>query len=193
MPQVRVHYFDFENTEVQVRRQVRGLVAAAKSMGGDPTSNVAMDFRPRGVNLTRDRDLSWLHRSLDATCPDLVVVGPLYRMFGKAIQTDEDAAEVFEVLDGIRERGIALVVEAHSGHTKSATGKRDVRPRGSSALLGWPEFGYGLRPHREHQGAVELVAWRGDRDERDWPHELGRGGKYPWTDLRHTGEERSAA
>jgi replicative DNA helicase len=185
VPKIKTHFFDFENTETHVRRKMRGLFAAARQIGDDPSARVSFDFRPRGVNLLRDRDLSWMHRSLDASNPDLVIVGPLYRMFGKAINSDEDAAEVFEVLDGIRERGVAIVVEAHSGHTKSATGKRDVRPRGSSALMGWPEFGYGLRPHREVRNGVELVDWRGDRDDRDWPRELGRGGRYPWTDMRH--------
>lgn len=185
---IRTHYFEFENSETHVRRHIRGLVAAARNLGEDPTSNVAFDFRPR-VNLLRDRDLSWLHRSLDATQPDLVVMGPIYKMFNKAINSDEDAAEVLEVLDGIRARGVALVIEAHSGHTRGPNGKRDLRPRGASALMGWPEFGYGLQPHHDadarRQGAVELTSWRGDRDERSWPRELGRGGKYPWTDLNY--------
>lgn len=189
---IRTHYFEFENTPTHVRRQVRGLVAQAKLLGEDPRDSVAFDFRPR-VNLLRDRDLSWLHRCLDATSPDLVVMGPIYRMFNKSINSDEDAAEVIEILDGIRDRGVALVIEAHSGHTKSATGKRDVRPRGSSALMGWPEFGYGLRPHREVTDAVELVNWRGDRDtNREWPKELGRRGKYPWTDMAINPNEEAA-
>ncbi len=51
--------------------------------------------------------------------------------------------------------------------------------------MGWPEFGYGVRPAdipvEEGRRLVELVPWRGDRDERDWPELLESGGKWPWS------------
>ncbi len=192
---VRVHFVECENTKRHTRRQIRAMVSKARQVGEDPGDRVFFDFRPEGIDLMRDRDASWLHRALDATQPDLVLIGPLYKLFPRAIQTDDDAAPAIAALDAIRNRGVALVVEAHSGHSKGASGKRDVRPRGSSALLGWPEFGYGLRPHsdRDRPGAAEVVPWRGDRDVRSWPKELGRGGAYPWTDLNHWSNREEAA
>lgn len=188
---VRVHVIECENTKRHTKRQIRAMVAKARQRGVDPGDRVFFDFRPEGIDLMRDRDASWLHHALDATNPDLVVIGPFYKLFPRAVQTDDEAAPAIAALDAIRNRGCALVVEAHSGHSKGPSGKRDVRPRGSSALMGWPEFGYGLRPHpdkdmREHYGAVEVVPWRGDRDEgRHWPKEMGRGGDFPWSDLNY--------
>ena len=78
-----------------------------------------------------------------------------------------------------------MLVEAHAGHGLGAGGKRDMRPRGSAAFLGWPEFGYGLRPAERAAGdsrrVADLVGWRGDREERDWPARLVSGGTWPWS------------
>ena len=71
-------------------------------------------------------------------------------------------------------------MEAHAGHAIGAGGERDLRPRGSSALLGWPEFGMGLRKHDEDDTLARLVRWRGDREARDWPEYLRRGIDWPW-------------
>ncbi len=36
--------------------------------------------------------------------------------------------------------------------------------------------------HRWNEvGDVDMVAWRGDRDERNWPQRIKRGGLWPWT------------
>jgi replicative DNA helicase len=58
-------------------------------------------------------------------------------------------------------------------------GVRDLRPRGSSALLGWPEFGYGMR-NIGTEGYADLVPWRGNREERDWPARLRRADGFRW-------------
>ena len=74
--------------------------------------------------------------------------------------------------------------EAHAGHATTKGGDRDLRPRGSSALMGWPEFGFGLALDPDEPDLAHLVRWRGDRDQRDWPISLRRGGEWPWTDER---------
>ena len=73
----------------------------------------------------------------------------------------DDAAPLILALDAIRDRGLCLLMEAHAGHAKGANGTRDLRPRGSSALLGWPEFGFGLDPHETDNNAAWWSAWRG--------------------------------
>ncbi len=58
-----------------------------------------------------------------------------------------------------------------------------MRPRGSSALLGWPEFGYGLEPQEESNGTgAWWTPWRGGREKRRWPKLLRKGyeGELPW-------------
>ena len=73
-------------------------------------------------------------------------------------------------------------MEAHAGHGRGVDGTRDLRPRGSAALLGWPEFGLGIAPDPDDASLSRVVRWRGDRDERDWPEALRRGGPLPWMD-----------
>jgi replicative DNA helicase len=77
-------------------------------------------------------------------------------------------------------------MEAHAKKQDMSAGARDLAPRGSAALLGWPEFGFGLYPEGDKQTGETLksriVRWRGDRDQgRDWPTELQKGGPFPWT------------
>jgi hypothetical protein len=128
------------------------------------------------MDVTRDRDLAALHREVDAWQPDMLVIGPLYRLVPRAVQTDDEAAPLLAALDTLRDRGAALLLEAHSGHTVGRGGSRDMRPRGSSAFLGWPEFGYGLRRLPSDDGGqyCAFQAWRGDRTEREWPRALRR-------------------
>lgn len=137
-----------------------------------------VDCLPR-IDITRDKDLARIHQLLDAHQPDLVVIGPLYRLVPRALQTDDDAAPVLAALDTIRDRGAALMMEAHAGHALGKGGVRDLRPRGSSSLLGWPEFGYGMRGIGS-EGYADLVQWRGPREDREWPARLRRADGFRW-------------
>lgn len=169
---VRATIIDCENTWSQVRRRVRSTVEFAAKHGADPSDRVVVDCTSR-MDITRDKDISRIHQLLDATQADLVVIGPLYRLVPRALQTDDDTAPVLAALDTIRDRGCALLIEAHAGHAIGKGGVRDLRPRGSSSLLGWPEFGYGLRGIGA-EGYADLVQWRGPREEREWPFRLRR-------------------
>lgn len=172
---IKTMIFDCENTERQVRRVARGMVAFAEHYGRRDVADRVMLRNSARLDITRDKDLALIHRELDAQQPDLVIIGPLYRLVPRAIQTDDDAAPVLAALDTIRDRGITLMIEAHSGHAIGKGGTRDMRPRGSSALLGWPEFGYGLRDlGAEGKRYCQFVAWRGNRSEREWPRALRR-------------------
>lgn len=188
---VRVLVIDAENTERQWRRATRGIVAAATHQTGQAVAErIPLACTPR-LDVTRERHMSAIHRLIDEHTPDMIFIGPLYKLVPRAIQSDDDAAPVLAALDSLRDRGVALVMEAHAGHGQSMQGKRDLRPRGSSALLGWPEFGIGLRLDEEHpifqanpndyrNRKVDLIRWRGDRDQRDWPSSLYADGRYPW-------------
>lgn len=182
---VRVLVVDVENSEKQWRRAVREVAATAAERGvRDPQDSIALACTSR-MDLTRAADVGRVHRLMDQAKPDLLLIGPLYRLIPRAIQSDDDAAPLLAALDGLRERDVAMLIEAHAGHTTSAAGDRDLRPRGSSALLGWPEFGLGLRRAKE-QGSYgqkfQIVRWRGDRDAREWPPNLmrGKGQMWPW-------------
>lgn len=182
---VRVLVVDAENSEKQWRRASRTIATQARLMGSiDPATELRLACVPR-LDLTNERDLGAVHRLIDEHTPDLLVIGPLYRLIPRAINNDDDAAPLITALDGLRARGLALVMEAHAGHSSGSNGLRDLRPRGSAALMGWPEFGLGLRLIADEYDPTiraEVVRWRGDRDERAWPNVMRRGGVFPWTD-----------
>jgi replicative DNA helicase len=181
----RIMFIDCENTPRHTRRKLRPLVSQARLQGRPvDDANLWIECRPQGMDLALDKDLSWLLRQAAAVMPDITFVGPLYRLAPRALQTDDEAAPVIAALNMIRARGSAVVLEAHAGHSTGPGGRRDLRPRGSSAFLGWPEFGYGLRWAEDDtaraERTVEMVGWRGDRDEREWPEMLTAGGRWPW-------------
>lgn len=182
MPPKRVLVIDAENTERQWTRNLRNLAERIP----DAQAHASVDHHfaakmiPRG-DITKPRDLAKLHKYIDRHKPDIVMIGPLYRLVPGSITNDDDAAPVLTALDTIRDRGIALLIEAHAGKSDNGKGARNLAPRGSSALLGWPEFGLGLQPARGKPLEAELVPWRGNREERLWPHRLVKASTgLPW-------------
>lgn len=194
---VRVLVVDAENNGRQWRRQAGRIVGAARRFGSaDPGANVhlvTVEDMPKGrLVITDPRDAGAIHRLIDQHNPDMLVVGPLYKLSSRAITSDDDAAPLITALDGFRGRGLTLAIEAHAGHALGAGGTRDLRPRGSSALLGWPEFGIGMDRRRPADGGpadddyrmVDLVRWRGDRETgRKWPRTVYADPRnpFPWT------------
>lgn len=179
---VRSLVIDAENTKQQWKRNAANMVHQARLQGAcDPVPNVNMAISGR-VNILDPRTLGQIHRLIDKHKPDVVFIGPLYRIAIK-LNSDEDVAPVIAALDSIRDRGVALIIEAHAGHASDASGSRSVRPRGSSSIMGWPEFGFGIRASDE-QGMYDFVPWRGQREQRDWPEQMRRGDKdraeFPW-------------
>jgi len=179
-PPVNVLVIDAENSESQWRRASRGVTKQAKLYGSHDPGDLRISCTPR-MDLTRDSDLGQVHRLLDDAMADIVVIGPLYRLVPRAITNDDEASPLLAALDTIRDRGCALVIEAHAGHALGQGGERDLRPRGSAALMGWPEFGLGLRLPKPGTTTYEITRWRGDRDRRDFPGGLVKGGDWPWT------------
>lgn len=186
---VRALVIDAENTAKQWMRASKWFVQrAVSSYHADPASNIHMALSGR-VNILDPSTLGGIHRLIDQHKPDVVFLGPLYRL-AIHMNTDEQIAPVIAALDTIRDRDVALIIEAHAGHAVGVNGVRDVRPRGSSALLGWPEFGFGIRKDTTPDAganAFEFVAWRGAREQRDWPERLVRGdwnlGDWPWVSV----------
>jgi hypothetical protein len=179
---VRVLFVDTENTAKQWARETADLAEKAAGYGRvDPRESLMLDITKR-MDLGTDRDLGRLHKLIDMYDPQVLFIGPLYRLVPHAIDTDDEAAPLLTALDTIHDRGVALIIEAHSGHGMNSAREREMRPRGSSALLGWPEFGLGLRIDKgaKDSKTYELARWRGHRDaRRKWPFRLVRGG-HPW-------------
>jgi replicative DNA helicase len=174
---VRVQVVDVENSQSQWRKEVRGMTRVAAKHGTADPENLDLCCEGR-IDLTKDADLGLVHRLVDENRPDILFIGPIYKMVPKGITNDDDAAPLITALDSLRDRGVVLVMEGHSPKGGGQVA-RDLSPRGSAALMGWPEFGFGLSPDAD--GAV-VQRWRGDRDAgRQWPRKLHRGGPFPWT------------
>jgi replicative DNA helicase len=179
---VRGMIIDFENSKRQIRRRTEATYGYAVNHGRG-AAGLATVLNMGRSDITQDRVLNKIHRELDACQPEVLAIGPLYKMSPKALQTDDEAGPVLAALDTIRERGIAILIEAHAGHVMGAGRRRDLRPRGSAALMGWPEFGYGMT--RVGEKSAVLTAWRGDRDERTFPMALVENG-WGWEEERAT-------
>lgn len=169
---------DVENSEKQWRRETYGMARFAANYGpASPRDNMHVYCGPR-MDLRKDKDLGLVHRLVDEHQPEILFIGPIYRLVPNGINSDEEAAPLIAALDTLRDRGLVLVMEAHA--PKGQNGERNLAPRGSAALMGWPEFGFGLAPKQDGSGA-DIVRWRADRDaKREWPVELDRWSQLPW-------------
>lgn len=201
----RVLFIDCENPDRKNRRHFRDLERKARANGFPvPEGAFRIIQRPEGVDLTREEDAAWLLERVTAHKPDLLVIGPFYRLHAADANEELAARKVVSALDAARIKAdCALITEAHAGHAQGVH-MRSVRPIGSSLLMRWPEFGYGIMPHpdaeRDDSGRcrhVEVVAWRGPREERFWPRELMWGtheNDWPWVPANafHRPARRSA-
>jgi AAA domain-containing protein/DnaB helicase-like protein len=180
---IRTLIVDLENGRPHLQRQLVPLVALARRVGDLDPSRLMIESKPAGIDLAEFEDAAWLADKVTAAKPDLIVVGPLYRMHALALDKEDAARAITVILDGLRQNHrCAVMVEAHAGHGHA--GVRSWRPTGSSLFMRWPEFGYGLRPN-SMTGEADVVAWRGPRDERKWPRKLRRGtaGSWPWIEM----------
>lgn len=184
VPAKRVLVVDAENSKRQWHRKSRGAATAISRLADKPAAHGVHLACVSRRDLTSARHLGDIHAEIDEIKPDILFIGPLYKMVPNAINNDSEAAPLINALDSIHDRGLTLVMEAHAGKGLGEGGMRNFAPRGSAALLGWPEFGFGLAPDSNDKTRVDIVRWRGDRDERDWPNRLRRGGVMPWTDDR---------
>lgn len=186
---VRTLVIDLENSERQIARKMRTLYRL-------PHVNEQLNKAPqflrfaesKGLDLTSRTDRRWLFERMEGNKPQLVIIGPIYKMLSGNPNDEGTAKTVIDIMDECRDRwGITLLMEAHSPH--GSDGHRTARPVGASIWKRWPEFGIGLLPCGEDPSDLsrgEVVHWRGPREEREgWPAFMhrnpdGRDGGWPW-------------
>ncbi len=188
---LRVQVVDVENTEGQWRREVRGMAAKARQYGSNDPSNIDLACTGR-IDITKDAALGAIHRLVDKNRPDVLFIGPIYKMVPNGINNDDDAAPLITALDSLRDRGLVMVMEGHSPQGQRPAGSRPVPLvaqlrswAGLSSVLGSP-------PEADGTTGATIQRWRGDRNQQtDWPKRLERGGPFPWTaDNIHPPETR---
>lgn len=193
IPPVRVLFVDVENPEDRLEHGVRLIDPHARSKSVDyDADRVWLWSRPGGLNLRTRSDVASLEAVLREVRPQLVCMGPAYKLAGKkpGEAWDEVAMATQQVLDSLRTRfGFALLLEDHAPQA-SGGGVRELRPFGSSAWLRWPELGFGLAPDTPRDpNKLTVNRWRGDRLPNSWPDELHRGQLWPWSGFWKDGRE----
>lgn len=189
----RVLLVDVENSESQVRPWLRRMHrAACDELGGradDLLDNFVVEVIEGGMDLRNPGDRARLLRLVERNKPDVIAIGPLYKLAGGNPNDEEVARALMSALEAARvaSDGAAMLIEAHAPHRAGGEKQRDFRPIGSSLWLRWPEFGFGLAPvsnkevaFAEEEGLVRWLPWRGSRSERDWPSAFMRGATWPW-------------
>ena len=189
---LRVLLIDTENDEEQTQHRYRWVGDRVDILGGEPGwgNRIFHAIRPEGLDIV-GKDRAWFTRLVGRVSPDMVVMGPAYKLMGAA-KTNDDAAILafFSVIDQVRvEHDTAFMIEAHTGHTKDGGEERALRPFGSSVWMRWPEVGIGLRRNAELDNGqniasvVDVIPWRGfRRGDTKWPTLLKRGQdcELPW-------------
>ena len=189
----RVLFIDCENSERKTRKHFRGLEKIARVKGRRvPDGSLRIICRPEGIDLLSDDGAAWLLERVTAHKPDLLCIGPFYRLHHGDMNDERCARLATVVLDRARVKAdCALITEHHAPHGEGPV--RSVRPVGSSLLMRWPELGMGLRPAANadraesgHYMTVDVVMWRGPRDDDyRWPRQLTFGSRehdWPWID-----------
>jgi hypothetical protein len=187
-----VLFIDAENPKVIMMKTI-GQLRHAVSVHGFTIDAKRwwIERRPQGLDLSDAKDRLWLQRRVQLVQPDLLCIGPAYKLYlgGQGEREEDLARQVTSALDVVREMvGCALILEHHSPHSPPGVKTRNVRPIGSSLWLRWPEFGLGIRhadrPDAYDRRLVDVVPWRGSRDERPWPDQLeSPGNGMPWVEV----------
>jgi hypothetical protein len=167
----RVLIVDCENSPRHIRRKLRPLVETTGPRLSE--GNLWIVPKPEGIDLAAPVDMAWLWAICAQVEPELLIIGPIYKM-SEGDPTEETTAKpIIRALDALRAQwDCAVLIEAHTPHE----GKTE-RPYGASIWKRWPEFGLYL----DRLGP--LRHWRGARDERQWPGALARGHgpkDWPW-------------
>lgn len=184
MPAVPTLFVDLENPERIIRRTARRIVEAVDAnWPSRPHAEAHLWVKPDGIDVMKPRDRDRLEEVIERSRPQLLVMGPVYKMFVDPGNRSAEATvtEVAMYLDRLRELyGVALWLEHHAPLGNSLSG-RDLRPMGSAVWMRWPEFGYALSPDPTAPAPeYEVRQWRGPRDDRQWPSRLRRGSVLPF-------------
>lgn len=187
----RVLTLDCENGAPMSRRHFRPLLEAAAGIEQPVRrGQFHIECRPEGLDLTKPADRAWMMRRVERIKPDVLIIGPVYRLHAGNPNDEELARKVSVVIDEARATtGCAVLMEAHAPHHNGFGQHRNLRPLGSSLWMRWPEFGFGLRPVEDERSAEQdrarrVIPWRGMRDERAWPRFIRQGTKWPWVEYQ---------
>ena len=158
-----------------------GLVKTADRFNPEwDRANLAVWSRPEGIDIRSRRDAAWLESAIADFRPDLIVAGPLYKMFRRARNEDDETlgAALQTIFDRLRTRyDTGLWLEHHA--PKGQNGVRPLDPFGTSLWRRWPDIGVTMT--LQDDGTVNVGRFRQDRySVTGIPLVLERGATWPW-------------
>lgn len=182
IPAVTTLVVDYENPDQAIEDVCGPMHEVACNVDGWDPDRAWLWRQQAGVDLRSRHDRVQLESVIRACQPNVVVMGPVYKMY-QAGEGKEEAAvsEVQHVLDDLRKRyGFGLVLEHHAPHGENDR-KRAMRPHGSVLWRRWPELGLAMLPIKDRDGSFTIGRFRGDRLGNQWPTRLDRSGRaWPW-------------
>ncbi len=197
IPPVNVALIDLENPRPLIGRKLNELLEKCAHTLGDQIEpdRLRIESRPEGLDITKRADEMWLSERIGANRklwaskgwgndPVIVCLGPIYKL----LEDELDLRSVRQVqlaLDRLRTRfSCALIMETHAPHESFAakTPPHSLRPAGPRVWIRWPEFCRAIEANPQIPFTADFYDVQGARDERDWPRQLRRGGRWPWCD-----------
>lgn len=180
---------DVENPEERVEAGLRPLRDAALMNQVWEEENCHLWHCRQGIDLTRRRYQNELEAVVRDSCPDLVVMGPAYKLAPmRGADANDVVARVLDFLDGLRiDYGFGLIIETHP-----PLGDGPMRAFGSGQWQMAPELSFTLDEVDPVDGArcFEIGRARGDRVENEWPTRVRhrhadarrarQDGPWPW-------------
>lgn len=175
---------DAENPEERLDSGIRPLRDAALEAAVYEEENCHLWRCPAGIDLTRHRYQSELEAVVRDCNPDLVVMGPAYKLAPmRRGDSNEVVATLMEYLDQLRtDYQFALMIETHP--PKSDGGAMSAF--GSGQWGWWPDMAVTLEPTEidsmplDGPRCFEIGRAREDRLENEWPKVV----RHRWADAR---------
>lgn len=183
----RVLYIDAENHPGQVLgpwKRMKWLVEQNGGVFDRGMLNILEEWDSE-IDLTTLKGRTWLKERVHAYRPDLLLLGPLKNLVQKNLSDHDTVNALRATINSARTiSDCAVVLEHHAPLRSGGDKERELRPYGSGLFLGWPDFGYAMKPTSEDK-LYEWQQFRGDRvRDRSWPAALrwGTGKELPWAE-----------
>lgn len=181
----RVLYIDAENQVPDCIEDFTRLRQAARADGVWFPGAPLFIGNTSGVNLATPAGVAWLVERVTMHQPDLLVMGPVYNLVDVVSKDEEMVRALMRAITAVHQvASCAVLIEHHSPH-EHVDGERVVRPIGTTMMMRWPSFGFGLKPLHPNRPNVsepfEFVAWRGGRRRgRTWPRFVTQADGWFW-------------
>ena len=187
---------DTENSPRNIRRKSRGIIQNIKAMRGRDYNpkNATIWPQPAGLNVLNPNDAARLEDVIAECQPDLVYIGPIYKLFVENSTDWSGPVRKFQnFFDYLREKYGCCFIFEH--HVSKNSGDRRIKydnPSGSANWDRWVDFGLGMvpdadwideNPHKRRCEEFELNLWksRGDDDVQCIPIKMRYGTVWPWS------------